>query len=265
MVRDLDSDGSRADGEITADLLQVGDQRARKRKVSEEVARELAVYIVENQLEAGTPLPPEHSLVNSLGVGRATIREALRLLESMGAITIKVGSGGGPRVRIPDSDDLSASLSLLFYFSSTTMRDVGEARAALEPRLAALAARRINAVKIEELDACNKRMRADIDKRLVFFEENSLFHKLIADASGSHILAIFSGSLKSILDGSSTGIEYPIWRREAIAKAHDRILMALGSRDARESEEAMAEHLREANAYWARNFPEAFDTPIRLA
>ena len=69
---------------------------AQPMKSSELVARYLVEYIIANDLQEGTPLAGEREMAEALEVGRATIREALRLLETRGAITIRKGAKGGP-------------------------------------------------------------------------------------------------------------------------------------------------------------------------
>src|ERR687891_1501467 len=74
-------------------------------KTSILVAHELARQA--SQLEPGDILPPERVLIEQLKVGRGTLREALRLLELQGVITLKAGPGGGPVVARPDQRALS--------------------------------------------------------------------------------------------------------------------------------------------------------------
>src|SRR6202044_2703439 len=81
--------------------------RRRNLKQSELIAQYLASYIVDSDLPPGTTLPPEREMVQSLAIGRTTLREALRLLETRGVITIRSGRHGGPVVRRPDPRDLS--------------------------------------------------------------------------------------------------------------------------------------------------------------
>src|SRR4051794_35691803 len=100
--------GGRAAG---VPLTAASVRRPRSPKTSERVARELVDHIVDNDLQEGTMLPNEKQLVEIFEVGRTTVREALRLLETRGAITIRPGPRGGPVVRRPRPDDLREGLS----------------------------------------------------------------------------------------------------------------------------------------------------------
>src|SRR6202034_1454610 len=87
------------------------------------------------------------------GVGRTTLREALRLLETRGVLTIRPGPGGGPIVRHPKPADLSESLTLILRFRHASLGEVRDARRALEPMIANLAAEEITEEEIAELQA----------------------------------------------------------------------------------------------------------------
>src|ERR1700722_19133957 len=139
-------------------LPALGRDRKRTLKTSELIARDLASYIVDQELPEGTALPPERGMVASFGVGRNTLREALRILESRGVITIRSGPGGGPVVRRPRPSDLGEALTLILQFESATFREVMDARAWLEPIVTRSAARSIGKPAIAELRAVNASM-----------------------------------------------------------------------------------------------------------
>ena len=111
----------------------------RQRKRSEVIARELSQYIVDSGLTPGTMLPREREMLEQLGVGRTTLREALRILEIRGLLTIRSGPGGGPVVRTPQPSDLTEALTLILQFQRATMLEVLDARIWLEPIAARMA------------------------------------------------------------------------------------------------------------------------------
>jgi DNA-binding FadR family transcriptional regulator len=236
---------------------------ARAPKTSERVARELVNHIVENDLVEGTKLPNEKQLVEVFDVGRTTLREALRLLETRGVITIRPGPGGGPVVRRPKPDDLREGLTLILQFTGASLKDVFEARSTLEPMIARLAAARLTDAQIDELAASVQEMRDHNDDHEVFLEENRKFHTIIAEATGSSVLWVFNETLKSIADGAVVGVEYTPRRRLAVAAAHEKIVEALRSRDAIAAEEAMRDHVGEAGDFWRRKYPELSARDVR--
>lgn len=235
----------------------------RQLKRSEHIARLLASRIVDNHLEPGTMLPPEREMVETFGVGRTTLREALRLLETRGVITIKSGPGGGPVVRRPRASDLSEALTLILEFEQSPLRAVFEARVALEPNLARLAAARIDDERVSELQRSVDLMSGDLNNHDLFLEENQCFHSLIADVAGNAVLGVFAETLKTVADGALLGVRYTPNRRRAVAVAHQRIVDALRARDALGAEEAMTQHLDEAGRYWTRKYGHLASDPLR--
>src|SRR5262245_31222726 len=93
--------------------LPSGQIRGRNVKTSERVARELATYIIDARLPEGAVLPVEREMLETLSISRATLREALRLLESWGLVEVRPGPKGGPVVRKPRVGELSRALTLL--------------------------------------------------------------------------------------------------------------------------------------------------------
>jgi GntR family transcriptional regulator, transcriptional repressor for pyruvate dehydrogenase complex len=250
------SEGARA---LNGDAFQ----RVRQLKTSERVARQIVNHIVDMGLEEGTVLPNEKQLALSFNVGRTTLREALRLLETRGVITIRSGPHGGPVVRRPRADDLQEGLSLILQFNGSSLLDVLEARSALEPMAARLAAERMTQDHLEQLEDSINRMRQNANDHEVFLRENQRFHSVLAESTGSHILLVFNGTLKTIADGAVLGVEYTVRRRQSVALAHERVLDALRSRDPEAAEAAMRAHVGEAGDYWRRKYPSLVNRPVR--
>ena len=92
---------------------------------------------------AGDRLPNEVSMAQEFGVGRASVREAMRILETHGLVQIKPGPRGGPVVRDANGVDLGRTMSMFFSHRGVTYREVIEARLAFEPMQARLAAERL--------------------------------------------------------------------------------------------------------------------------
>ena len=244
-------------------LSALGRDRKRTLKTSELIARDLASYIVDEGLPEGTALPPEREMIESFGIGRNTLREALRILETRGVITIRSGPGGGPVVRRPRPSDLGEALTLILQFESATFREVGEARAWLEPIVAASAARAISKSAIAALREVNAAIADAPDDAEGMSRHNRRFHSIIAENCGNVVLQVFAETVIAVGDGRSVGVTYPPAQTRAIAEAHERIIEALAAHDAKAAEEAMREHLNEANAYWRRRFGDLTSQPVR--
>lgn len=228
----------------------------------ETLARDISAYIVDRQLPEGTRLPPEREMRESLGIGKGTLREALRLLQNRGVITMRSGRHGGPVVRRPRSHDLGDAMGLVLAFESTTVKDVMNARVALEPVIARLAASRITRRQIAALEKTIVAMRSGAGDHETFLAQNVLFYETIAEASGNPALKVVNDMLKVVIDGSVIGATFPGDIHLKTAGAHEKILEALRARDADGSEQVVREHLETASRYWMRNFRALMNRPV---
>jgi GntR family transcriptional regulator, transcriptional repressor for pyruvate dehydrogenase complex len=236
--------------------------RLRSPKVSELLARQIVDQILTGSLTDGEPLQTEREMMAAYGVGRSTVREALRLLETRGVVTIKQGLNGGPIVRIPRATDLSESLSLFLSFAGASLQDLLTTRLALEPVIAVLAAEHASASDVTELDECVARMKSDLGDAVVFREENELFHTIVARIAGNPVLLTFIESVKGISDGMTVGVTYSERRRLAVVEAHARIVRAIGENDQDHAREEMQRHLEEAGAYWRKRYGPIYRQPV---
>jgi GntR family transcriptional regulator, transcriptional repressor for pyruvate dehydrogenase complex len=236
---------------------------ARKPKVAEVTARAIGEQIISRTLAEGAALPNERLMAEEFGVGRTTIREALRLLETQGVIRIKPGPGGGPMVRRPRPDDLVGAMTLILQFLGATLDEVAVAREAVEPAVAALAAERITPEELAGLQGTIDRMRARIDDDAVFYEENDAFHAHLARAAGNTVLLVIAETLERVTANADTAVEYPVRTRARIADAHQRIVDALADHDARGAADEADEHMGEFRRYARRRYPQLLREPIR--
>ncbi|HEX6754893.1 MAG TPA: FCD domain-containing protein [Mycobacteriales bacterium] len=168
-------------------------------------------------------------------------------------------------VEVGRPGDLREGLPLILQLTGASLRDVFEARTALEPMMAHLAATRMTREQLAELESTVTRMRENPDDHELFLAENQRFHGIVADATGSAILRVFNETLKSIADGAVVGVTYTARRRAAVARAHERVVEALRRRDPEAAEEAMRAHVGEAGEYWWRKYPELVSRGVRWA
>jgi DNA-binding FadR family transcriptional regulator len=105
-------------------------------KAGEMVAAHLRRQIVLGELKEGDQLPPESVLMEQFGVSRPTLREAFRILEAEGAITVRRGVRGGARVQVPDVKVAARQAGLVLQYRGALLSDVYEVRAVLEPAAA---------------------------------------------------------------------------------------------------------------------------------
>jgi GntR family transcriptional repressor for pyruvate dehydrogenase complex len=235
----------------------------RPQKAAMLVARRIMRDVIKGGLKPGDLLMPERTMLVQYQAGRATLREALRLLEFQGVIALKPGPRGGPVLQDPDASHLAGMLVLLLQLKQAPFRSIVEVRSALEPMTSRLAAERISDEALAELGETIDLMRAHPDSQEVFLAANKRFHDIIAWSSGNALFGYIIDSLLGIMDGTLIGIDYPGPRRAAVVKAHDEILQALRSRDPAVSEQRMREHIDAYERYAKRKYPEVLDQVIR--
>jgi GntR family transcriptional repressor for pyruvate dehydrogenase complex len=217
--------------------------RRRMPKLSETLARELFNDILSRRLEPGMMLPPEASMLAQYGVGRASLREALRMLEIYGIIRVKPGPGGGPVVALVTPADFGRTASVFFQASGATHEQLIETRLILEPAMARLAAERITQDGKKQLQALIDRAKAVMDADAAEWGAvSSEFHAAIGALNGNQVLRLFGTSLASVQDERMRSAETPGDRQEVL-RVHKRIADAIMSGNADAAERVMRSHL----------------------
>ena len=117
-----------------------------------EIANQIRSSIYSKTLKPGDKLPSERELTAQFGVGRISVREALRMLEQAGLILIKQGSGGGAYVKAADTSAISESVYDLVSRSDISLEDLTEVRLAVEKQILQSAFEKITADDLEMLE-----------------------------------------------------------------------------------------------------------------
>jgi DNA-binding FadR family transcriptional regulator len=133
-------------------------------KTGELIARELRKRIVHGELKEGESLPAEVELMAQLGVSRASLREALRILESECLITVRRGSRGGPVIHRPDSGLAASYFGLILQLEGATLEDLYEARMLIEPPAVRMVVRKFKGRAPESLLSIMRMEQEAIDK-----------------------------------------------------------------------------------------------------
>ena len=125
---------------MTIGQVTLREERSRTVKASERVAQDIVRDIVLRGLGTGDRLPLEAAMVEEYGVSRTSFREALRLLEMQGLISLKPGPGGGPVVGTVEPSHLARTAALYFHLGAATYDDLMHAQVLMESSCARLAA-----------------------------------------------------------------------------------------------------------------------------
>jgi DNA-binding FadR family transcriptional regulator len=179
-------------------LTAVPHDRAVARTASESVAEQIRAQIATGALKPGDMLPSETALLEIYAVARPTMREALRILESDGLVSILRGINGGAQVREPDIATLARRAGLHLQLRGTHLEALTEAQRLIQPGAAALAAARRDPDDLSRLRACVAAI-ARCDDLETYADLAADFLRLLLEASGNQILSLFSGLIDQLL------------------------------------------------------------------
>jgi DNA-binding FadR family transcriptional regulator len=234
----------------------------RGQKVSEAVARALVREVAEHGLRHGTRLPSELMMLKSFGIGRSSLREALRILEVHGVLTIKAGPRGGPMVEEVDSRDVARMASLFFYLGGATYRDLLEARRIMDPVMARLAAARRDEDGLRRLhDALTLTHDRDVPDS-VWLRNSSLFHLVVAGISRNVVLDLLGQGLMEIWMRRLATVVYPVSQRERTSGVHEAIAEAIVGRDGDRAYTLMLTHMDDFAREAVLKYPGLLDEPV---
>lgn len=228
------------------------------------VAKRIVRDIVEQRLEPGDRLPSEAEMIAQYQVGRASVREALRLLEVNGLITVKPGQGGGPVVSGVSAANFAVMSSLFYEMLEATVRDVVEARVVLEPVMAGLVANTRDPEQIERLQACIELGRVtQVEDQSAYIDVAHEFHRAISHGSGNRVLDLFADSCwffyeRYVLDAYSS-----VEARKQVLQEHERIAKAIIAGDAKRSEQLMRQHVQGTTELLETSHPETYSQILR--
>lgn len=160
-------------------------------KTSRLVANELRRRMLSGQLHIGDRLPVEEELTVEFGIARTTLREALRILEAAGLVTIRRGRGGGGTVTLPSLEHLSVPIVTVLQMQHTTLGDLGAALEIIEPQLAAQLARTRTAADLAAMNAIVSRafIAAEQDDQGETRLANLAMHRLVIERAGNTTIA----------------------------------------------------------------------------
>ena len=213
-------------------------------KASDVLARELRERILSGELPEGTALPAERELVKQTQMSRATVREALRILEVQNLVRVRAGRAGGAFVQRPTSKSMASSVTMLIRGSKIKLADLMETREALEPFCAELAARKRTDDDLAVLDRANKDIANPDADLAAFLQANLDWHVGVAAASHNELLIGFMIALSNaIYTGTENAAFVDDDVRAVTARAHRSITNAIRSQDADAASRRMRRHV----------------------
>lgn len=227
--------------------------RLREPKMADRVATVLRRMIIRGELSEGSMLPSESELMDRFGVSRPTLREAFRVLESESLIRIERGVRGGARVQRPRRETLARYAGLILEYDSVTLKDVYDARVAIETPLVVQLAVSRDAEVIAQLEAIVER-ESRLQPGTDAVSQLTEFHAAIARLSNNMTLQMINEMLHHIIEKGNNSLQPTIgtnaeraMRRSSMT--HRMLLDLIKAGKAEEAGELWSRHLRKAEEF----------------
>lgn len=202
--------------------------KVKKAKISDLIIEQINQMIIDESLKPGERLPSERELVEKLGVSRASVREAMVSLQSMGIIDIRSGEG---TFLNDDSTIMMDHFKIKFLLNQYKVEELVEARVILETQIVKLAIDNMQPKGIAAIEKCHLNMiesKEDMDK---FIENDFKFHMLIAKATKNGYLAEMLKTTRGLLYEVNKLVVLKPGQINRVIGSHYRIIEAIKQGD----------------------------------
>lgn len=215
------------------------------KRTFEEVSELIKSQIFKGVFKPGDKLPPEAQLAKQFNLGRQTIREALRLLELSGFITVQKGGGGGPVIKDTILQRIGDLFLDAFRMKKISMEELTEVRAEIEQIVLGYVIERADESDIKRLKKNVREARKNIDKKMPATKENFQFHRLLAEASKNYLFVIVMESIMAvhseILSRSGSDLE----TSANVVSYHEDILKKVVEKNRNMALQLLEKHIKE--------------------
>lgn len=223
-------------------------------KAAELLAARIRGQIIRGELKEGDSLPAESELMDTFGVSRPTLREAIRVLEMESLLRMRRGSKGGALVTAPDPTVAARAVGVLLQLRGVTLRDIHEARTMIEPMAARhIAESKDGSAVLATLHSRNEASRVSVRDFREFPHHSWGFHRGLVEGTRNQTLAVLWQTIADIIEllvtsrytrpmGPAEAAEQ-ITQNQRSVRANDRLLKLLESHDADGAERYWTKHL----------------------
>ncbi|MBU2536689.1 MAG: FadR family transcriptional regulator [Chloroflexi bacterium] len=221
----------------------------KRKRLTDQIMDRIVSLISSGKLKKGDKLPAEHELMEQLGVGRSSLREAIGALLLTGVLATH--HGRGTFVSVSSDGFLSRALTWRVQMGRENIKEIVEARIVLEQSMAGLAAVNATETDIDAIRHYLELMKKNADKlNPAQLQTDLSFHLALAKASHNATLYRFLAELRSLMI---------LWIKQAMRteriyslgdtiKDHEAILNAVAANEAEKAQSAVRRHLeRSAN------------------
>jgi len=220
-----------------------------KASVKDQTLEQLKNYILSGVVRLGERLPSERALADVLGVGRYSVREALKVLEAVGLVESRVGDGTFLTTNTGASFGRILGLSLATW--GGTIIELLDARKMIEAEAARAAAERASPEEIDLIERELETMRANMDRAQPYLQADFNFHRRIGEASHNAIISQFVSNLIDLLEEALRESRSDSLPAQAEGGGtHQAIYDAIARRDADAAGNLMRGHIQFSSEVW---------------
>src|SRR5215510_11199591 len=228
-------------------------KRIKPPRIAEIVADGLRDRILSGALRDGDLLPKQEELMAEFGVSPPCVREAFRILETEGLVTVQRGNVGGALIHLPRPATAAYMFGLVLQSRNVSLLDLVDAMRALEPPCAAACATRRDRQRnvLPKLRKIIDRGAAAIDDPDTFIGLARRFHTELVAHCCNQTMVLLVGALEVLWsaqvdtlarDAAQHGSFADPAVRRTLAEEHERVYRLVAKGDARGAEEAIREH-----------------------
>ena len=225
-----------------------GLQAIEKASVKDQTLEQLKNYILSGVVQLGGRLPSERALSEALGVGRYSVREALKVLEAVGLVQSRVGEGTFLTTNTGASFGRILGLSLATW--GGTIIEILDAREMIEAEAARAAAERATPSQLTQIERELKQMNHAENVR-DYLKADMNFHRRVGQASHNAIISQFVHNLIDLLEEVLQETHSDMLPTQAEGGgSHQDIYDAIVAGDANDAGELMRSHIRFSGEVW---------------
>ncbi len=208
-----------------------------------DIVADIEARILEGVLGEGDKLPSERVLSKELHVSRHVVREAFRVLEEKGFLSIQQGKG--VYVRKPQEDIVAESLKRILHNDQTSAEEILEVREILELSIIQMAVKRASKQDLDRLKKIYKRMEEKKNYISEFLVEDFNFHLALANATQNRVFAVLAKSFFELTGNSLFDVTKYMKTVKIAQQHHDQLIQAIESRDQTLAVAVMKDHMNE--------------------
>jgi len=217
-------------------------------KISDQIIGQIRDAILSGRFKPGDRVASEKELVVNFGVSKASVREALRVLEAMGLIEIRKGVSGGVFTAEVEMKTTINSIVNFLYFKSVSVKDITMLRYILEPSIARIATSIITPEDIKELEKLEE--DKPVDSQLET-PAGIAFHRNLARLTQNPILILIMDFVDNILNDLKLQLDLGNDFYDKVRSMHREVLNCLVRRDGEGAARTITHDLLEVGNYMA--------------